>query len=706
MAFDSNQLLGKWRFRSSESFYGATASVWVSESLDNWFSVGNSAELLNNFHRLQVLSYTRYIEEEHKEEPSGYIKFDDDLAVEYGGEWQTHKYNDKPELRTISIYKVPQRFSEITGYGKNGINNVAEFYEWLRYAADKISEDPNTAHKLRTPTITINGSIVSWKKVDFAGSYKISYTSVNDITDTGSWITTETTTDILEHLDRAGTYSFNVQALMYETSSIYDFENSDVTEDFEYKVFPKLQTPNIELDETILSWQEVPNASYYTVFFGNLVEPLCSITGLSIDLANKLFEVNKEIPIKVRAYGDATLYRPSEYSNKLNYINNLTFRDEMLLGEWQLNSEVKLMNSISNVFEAKLYDEEGYYYHWFALADYSKRYDNFSYINGVNTQALIYSQLEKGSNYAGEPYLGNAYIGDAYDYAYIDGKYPEGFDKIVIYKVPNEFYSLGTIETFYNLLSRNYTKISNNYEAIIKLETPTLTITSSVLIWNAIENADMYYVERLDSEGTSLGGWYVYTNNCDILEYVNAEGDFSYRVKAIGGDAYDNSSYSNTVSYGVEVDASKLQAPVIYRNGSIVFWGAVPNVDHYVMYFNGGSSSVRIDGEQTTYDLSILFTELGETVAVALRAFPSGDSDYKESSQSNTLMYQVGGADDYDASYINVAITSTKGVKLATQGKYCPANIKVSLDSASLENLKPSNIKKGVVILGITGTKE
>ena len=327
MAFDSNQLLGKWRFRSNTGFYGPTASVWVSESLDDWFSVGNSAELLNHFHSLKVLSYSHYIEEEQKEEVNGYIKFDDELAVEYGGSWQKHKYDSTLELRTISIYKTPKKFTEITGYGNNGITDIESFYEWLKYAADKISEDPNTAHKLHTPITKNDGSIISWDAVDYAGSYKITYVSTTDSTFTGSWTTTETSTDILEHLDTAGTYKFTVQALMYDTSSIYDFENSDVSDEVEYKVYPKLQTPTIELDGTTIRWAEVPNASYYTVFFNNLVEPLCSITETSIDLSNKLFEVNKEIPIKVRAYGDMTLYRPSEYSNTVDYINSLTISE-------------------------------------------------------------------------------------------------------------------------------------------------------------------------------------------------------------------------------------------------------------------------------------------------------------------------------------------------------------------------------------------
>jgi hypothetical protein len=53
---------------------------------------------------------------------------------------------------------------------------------------------------------------------------------------------------------------------------------------------------------------------------------------------------------------------------------------------------------------------------------------------------------------------------------------------------------------------------------------------------------------------------------------------------------------------------------------------------------------------------------------------------------------------------INVTMTNKSGVTLATSGKYCESNVVVAPSSTDQNNLVPANIKKGVSILGVTGT--
>lgn len=59
---------------------------------------------------------------------------------------------------------------------------------------------------------------------------------------------------------------------------------------------------------------------------------------------------------------------------------------------------------------------------------------------------------------------------------------------------------------------------------------------------------------------------------------------------------------------------------------------------------------------------------------------------------------------DPEPTTIDVSMTSADGVTLATEGKYCPLNVKVAPDSASKANLVAGNIKSGVAILGVTGS--
>lgn len=53
---------------------------------------------------------------------------------------------------------------------------------------------------------------------------------------------------------------------------------------------------------------------------------------------------------------------------------------------------------------------------------------------------------------------------------------------------------------------------------------------------------------------------------------------------------------------------------------------------------------------------------------------------------------------------IDVEMTNKSGVTLATNGKYCADNIKVTPQNA--DNIVPENIKKDVEILGVTGNAE
>lgn len=78
----------------------------------------------------------------------------------------------------------------------------------------------------------------------------------------------------------------------------------------------------------------------------------------------------------------------------------------------------------------------------------------------------------------------------------------------------------------------------------------------------------------------------------------------------------------------------------------------------------------------------------------------------------STANSEASWADFYDRVYevdpepttIDVSMTSADGVTLATEGKYCPLNVKVAPDSASKANLVAGNIKSGVAILGVTGS--
>lgn len=671
MAFDSSKLIGKWRFKETITAQ-TTFSVSMGASLNDWFATGDQT----NLHRYSSMKLEGNV-----------LKYDYDNKVAFNGSsWRNNAYDDKESYRTISIFAVPTSFNEDLG-----ISDIATFYEWMRASANKISDDPGSPCQLTAPTISITGSVISWESVQYAGLYQVYYAKT---TGDGTLLTTTTnkSIDILEHLDTPGTYDFKVKALPYDDATTYDFTTSENSNVLTYTVQPKLATPTTRLVEGVLSWSAIANADHYEVYSGNNL--LYNTTETSCNLKQYLFRNAYNYQVMVKACPSNDSYRASEFSVALTFRQDTIVTDNMLIGEWKFNSKLVFEDNFQLTNEN---DYEGL--SWFYSTNYDNRYVLLRYSNNK----LYYSK---------------AYDSTRWETAYEDGWKQTKHQSIGIYSIPNTMSLFDySIETFYNWLSNNATKTSDTATAPIKLATPTLTMTSSVLIWDAITNATQYEVNAhiYDENNNLVGGttWYVAGTNCDVYEHIERSDTFHIRVRAVGDYdyTYADSEWSNTITYTTEIEDDRkwLDAPIIALNGRYVVWNPVNNADYYTMYFDGGSSFILIDKNQSVYELFREGVARPKT-SVTLVACAGEGSEWLNSPHSNTVVYDPDAEDeeivvpDSDADAIHITVRYVNGVLLATAGKYCDKNIQVHLDYVSLVNLIPGNIRAGVTILGVTGS--
>lgn len=675
MAFDSSKLIGKWRFKETITAQ-TTFSVYMGTSLNNWFATGDQSRL----HSYSTMKLEGNV-----------LKYDYDNKVAFDGSvWKNNQYGDEESYRTISIFAVPTSFNEDLG-----IPDIATFYEWMRVSASKISDDPGAPCQLAAPKISITGSVISWESVQYAGSYDVYYAKLTgDGTPQLITTTTNTSIDILEHLDTPGTYAFLVTAKPYNDTTAYDFVASGYSNVIDYKVQPRLDTPTTRLVDGVLSWNEIENADHYEVYSGNNL--LCNTTETSCNLKKHLFRNAYNYQVMVKACPSSDSYRASEFSVALTFRQDTIVTDDMLIGEWKFNDEI--------VFEDDFYlanEDEEYMYRWF----YAGSHDNKYYLLRTSNRGLVYTNQPSNEK--------------KWEIVYNEGWNASKYQSIGIYRVPNSMSLYDySIETFYNWLSNNATKTSDTVTAPIKLATPTLSITSSVLIWNAITNASSYEVvaNAYDDNGNLISGrqWYAATTNSDIYEHIDLNNTYYIKVRAIGDNeqTYADSDFSNEVVYTtvIEDDRKWLDAPIVALNGKYLVWNLVNNADYYKIHYSDGTYK-KVDKNQSVYDLNPTGTPT--KLRVSLQACAGDGSEWLDSPYSEWITYDPYAETeenediidpDNDADAIHITVRYVNGVLLATANKYCDKNIQIHLDYVTKVNLIPGNIRSGVTILGVTGT--
>lgn len=185
-------------------------------------------------------------------------------------------------------------------------------------------KDINT--KLATPQITIlqrqSGTIINIEKVSNATSYEIvvlkeeqtiaTFTSLNNVV------------EIKSFLNQAGPFSIKVRALGKTEKA-----NSDFCEQKDIVCMVTLQTPNVFLNDKVISWNPVENATSYKVYYRasaeadevEYIEIEQNTSLLTFDLTQLNNFGAGLYPVCVQAISNGEYFLNSKISDVINYEN-------------------------------------------------------------------------------------------------------------------------------------------------------------------------------------------------------------------------------------------------------------------------------------------------------------------------------------------------------------------------------------------------
>lgn len=175
-------------------------------------------------------------------------------------------------------------------------NDRQELYSWLM-------DNSVTKTKLNTPSISLNGSIISWNSVSNASGYSITYTGNGSTSTFGNGTATSYV------VSDVGNYQVTALApglsLSYENSSLSNivyFGGSTST---------RLVAPNVSFNSSNnrLTWYQVADASSYIIYFN----------GYQLDTTTSVhYDVNSSGTYQVQAISGNNNYGNSNLSNEVN----------------------------------------------------------------------------------------------------------------------------------------------------------------------------------------------------------------------------------------------------------------------------------------------------------------------------------------------------------------------------------------------------
>ena len=132
-------------------------------------------------------------------------------------------------------------------------NGLVLYAEWVDSSTD--------SRQLASPTISINGTVLSWDSVPNADKYELKFYLGKNLVKTYS--TTQTSVNIDSIGIDAGTYTLKARSIGDGVSHI---NSAETIKHISYKVLLPVSNAKIDVENSILSWTEANNAETYTVY--------------------------------------------------------------------------------------------------------------------------------------------------------------------------------------------------------------------------------------------------------------------------------------------------------------------------------------------------------------------------------------------------------------------------------------------------------
>lgn len=170
-----------------------------------------------------------------------------------------------------------------------------------------------------TPSnLLINGTVLSWNKVENVTNYKIEVT-YNDVVEI--YYSNNNNFDFIELLKENGTYVFRVLAVKSESYSSDSKYSNTITYNHDVVQIIKAPTPkNVSINNTTISWDNIDGINSYEIIISNgSTEFRQTVNTNSFNFDTYLIESNT-YTFKVKALKSNFYNEDSDYSNTVEYI--------------------------------------------------------------------------------------------------------------------------------------------------------------------------------------------------------------------------------------------------------------------------------------------------------------------------------------------------------------------------------------------------
>ena len=160
---------------------------------------------------------------------------------------------------------------------------------------------------------------------------------------------------------------------------------------------------------------------------------------------------------------------------------------------------------------------------------------------------------------------------------------------------------------------------------------------------NNLASSYAFYVYEGDEEPDNLYNYIKYESNTFYLNVtdiiVNAK-NYHFYCKYIGNSKYNDSDFSQTISYTNKFD---LQTPQIAINGTEISWFSVENATSYGVYANGslirsGANNYTVKN-QNYFDIAS-YVQSSSIIDFNFFVVAFGNEQFNDSKYSNTVAYK------------------------------------------------------------------
>lgn len=553
-----------------------------------------------------------------------------------------------------------------------------------------------------------------WNSVDNAQSYSVrvyKYDKAADVyTAVGETVQGITATEYDCNITEVGTYSVHVRAESsseyYTQGDIACSENNGMT----YKYMVNLAPPaSASISGSgIAQWEAVENALGYDIQLYCKTEdggePLGKVYRVNADTTQYVFdfETDGKYYFTVKTVGDE-YYIASEKtteSNVFEYIQKPPVNAPENL-EISINNDGRTLN----VSWGAVSDSEGYMIRLYKKTDNEESDDIMTDTKMINNAAQTECEFvlsAKGVYYVSIIALGNGQTSDksktvtSTDYEhnpvaqkldvpesvtfnngkaewsmvegaegyriqlYKNGK-AEGAPEIVRDRLSLDFEFSGVGGYTYKITalgdglyySDSYEAESNEYVISAKLEMPVLLgFSDGKASWRAVANAQGYKIQ-LYKDGTAYGKVISVESdilNCDMMEYIDSKGVYTYTVTTIGDGKYytDSDESAQSVGYNYEpgTDVVQLPAPseIKFEKG-IATWTSVAHAEKYELkLYRDNSLLKKVETELFTYDFTAYIKKDGKYY-YTITSIGNGEK-YTNSETVQSEVYNYKASDD------------------------------------------------------------